>query len=173
MKSHAEAEFKEYVAARSHALWHTAYLMCGDPHYAEDLVQMALMKLYRAWHRVERADSRDGYVRTILTRCVIDEKRRSWHREQPMAEVPEPAAKDPADWEERDAALQVLARLPARQRATLVLRFWEDQSVEQTAHALGCSTGTVRSQTARGLATLRALLEDQAMADSRVEKGSL
>jgi RNA polymerase sigma-70 factor (sigma-E family) len=174
MRSHAEAEFKEYVAARSHALWHTAYLMCGDAHHAEDLVQTALMKLYGAWHKVERSESREAYVRRILVRCLIDEKRRGWRREHPVASLPEVAVAggfDGVETGERDAALRALAQLAPRQRATLVLRFWEDQSIEQTAHAMGCSTGTVRSQTARGLATLRGLLlAEQATASGRGEK---
>ena len=175
MRASAEAEFREYVVARSHALWQIAYLMCGDAHQAEDAVQTALMKLYTAWGRVERAGSRDGYVRRILVRCVIDEKRRGWRRERPVADLPDvamtagpDAGPDPG---ERDAVLRALARLAPRQRATVVLRFWEDLSVEQTAHLLGCSPGTVRSQTTRGLATLRGLLLDvQATASGRADR---
>jgi RNA polymerase sigma-70 factor (sigma-E family) len=171
MRASAEAEYKEYVAARTYALWHTAFLMCGDAHQAEDVVQTALLKLYVAWHRVERAANRDAYVRRVLVRCVIDEKRRGWRRERVMASVPESVAPEGSDLGERDAVLQALARLAPRQRATLVLRFWEDLSVEQTADLLGCSPGTVRSQTARGLATLRGLLLDtQATASGRTER---
>jgi RNA polymerase sigma-70 factor (sigma-E family) len=170
MRAAAEAEYRDYVTARSYALWHTAFLMCGDAHQAEDVVQTALLKLYVAWHRVERAVNRDAYVRRVLVRCVIDEKRRGWRRERAVAVVPEPVAPEGSDLGERDAVLQALARLGPRQRATLVLRFWEDLSVEQTADLLGCSPGTVRSQTARGLATLRGLLLDQqATASGRVE----
>lgn len=171
MRAAAEAEYKEYVAARSHALWHTAFLMCGDAHQAEDVVQTALLKLYVAWHRVERASNRDAYVRRVLVRCVIDEKRRGWRRERAVAEVPERRAQEDPDIGERDAALQALALLAPRQRATLVLRFWEDLSIEQTADLLGCSPGTVRSQTVRGLATLRGLLLDtQATASGRTDR---
>jgi RNA polymerase sigma-70 factor (sigma-E family) len=171
MRTSAEAEFKEYVAARSHALWHTAYLMCGDAHQAEDVVQTALLKLYVAWNRVQNAANRDAYIRRVLVRCVIDEKRRGWRRERSVPEVPESVAPQGSDVGERDAVLQALAQLAPRQRATLVLRFWEDLSIDQTADLLGCSAGTVRSQTARGLATLRALLLDQqATASGRVDK---
>lgn len=171
MRASAEAEYKDYVTARSYALWHTAFLLCGDAHQAEDVVQTALLKLYVAWHRVERAENRDAYVRRVLVRCVVDEKRRGWRRERPVPELPESAAPEGSDLGERDAVLRTLARLAPRQRATLVLRFWEDLSVEQTADLLGCSTGTVRSQTARGLATLRGLLLDQqATASGRLEK---
>ncbi|MEY9933432.1 RNA polymerase sigma-70 factor (sigma-E family) [Catenulispora sp. GP43] len=173
MRASAEAEYKDYVTARSHALWHTAFLMCGDAHQAEDVVQTALLKLYVAWNRVERAENRDAYVRRVLVRCVIDEKRRGWRRERSVAAVPESPAPDSPDIGERDAVLQALAHLAPRQRATLVLRFWEDLSIEQTADLLGCSPGTVRSQTARGLATLRGiLLDQQATALGRVEKES-
>ena len=171
MRAAAEAEYREYVAARSHALWHTAFLMCGDAHQAEDVVQTTLLKLYVAWNRVQNASNRDAYARRVLVRCVIDEKRRGWRRERAVAEVPEPAAQEGPDIGERDAALQALARLAPRQRATLVLRFWEDLSIEQTADLLGCSPGTVRSQTARGLATLRGLLLDtQATASGRTDR---
>ena len=171
MRASAEAEYREYVTARSHTLWRTAFLMCGDAHHAEDVVQIALLKLYVAWHRVERAENRDAYARRVLVRCVIDEKRRGWRRERVVAAVPESGAHEGPDVGERDAALQALAQLAPRQRATLVLRFWEDLSVEQTADLLGCSVGTVRSQTARGLATLRAiLLDQQATASGRVAK---
>jgi RNA polymerase sigma-70 factor (sigma-E family) len=155
----AEAEFKEFVVSRSHALRHTAYLMCGDVHQAEDLVQTVLLKLYMSWNWVQRAGNRDAYVRRVLIRCVIDEQRRAWRRRERLVTVfPEPMAPPTSDMGERDAVLQALARLAPRQGATLVLRFWEDLSVEQTAELLECSTGTVRSQTARGLARLRGLL---------------
>lgn len=171
MRSSAEAEFRDYVTARSHSLWHTAFLLCGDAHQAEDAVQTALMKLYAVWNRVARSNSRDGYVRRIVVRCVIDEKRRGWRRERPVAELPEVAAPDGSDVGDREAVLQALARLGPRQRAAVVLRYWEDLSVEQTAHLLDCSPATVRSQTARGLATLRGLLlEMQATASGREEK---
>lgn len=137
MRASAEAEYREYVTARSYGLWHTAFLLCGDAHQAEDVVQTALLKVYVAWNRVQRAENRDAYVRRVLVRCVIDEKRRGWRRERAVAELPELPAREDPDVGERDAALQALARLAPRQRATLVLRFWEDLSVEQTADLLG------------------------------------
>ena len=160
MRPQDEAEFKQYVTDRSYALRRTAYLMCGDWHQAEDLVQIALLKLYRSWRRVERSQNRDAYVRQVIVRALIDERRRGWRRERPFGALPDDVAYVEAGLgvEERDELLDAMARIPARQRATLVLRFWEDQSVEQAAHALGCSQGTVKSQTARGLAALRAAL---------------
>ncbi|MBS2539656.1 SigE family RNA polymerase sigma factor [Catenulispora sp. NF23] len=170
-----EAEFKEYAAAQSLALRRTAYLMCGDWHQAEDLVQTALLRLYRSWSKVQRSGSRDAYVRQVLVRCLIDERRRSWRRERPFAELPETGlhmrdgdgmngegANAGSGFEirlgHRDEIFAALAKLPPRQRATLVLRYWEDMSVEQAAHAMGCTVGTVKSQSARGLSALRVLL---------------
>lgn len=160
MRHQDEADFKQYVTDRSHALRRTAYLMCGDWHEAEDLVQTAFLKLYKYWRKVERAQNRDAYVRQVIVRALIDERRRGWRRERPFAVLPDDIAAVEAGPgpEERDALLGAMALIPQRQRATLVLRFWEDQSVEQTAHALGCSEGTVKSQTARGLAALREAL---------------
>lgn len=170
MRLSDEAEFKEYVVAQSHALRRTAYLMCGDWHQAEDLVQATLLRLYRSWGRVQRSGNRDAYVRQVLVRCLIDERRRSWRRERPFGELPEAGlhvrdedvvdhdAGFDVDLGNRDEIFAALAKVPKRQRATLVLRYWEDMSVEQVAHALDCSVGTVKSQSARGLATLRLLL---------------
>ena len=175
MRLQDEADFRRYVTDRSYALRRTAYLMCGDWHQAEDLVQTAFLKLYKSWRKVEREQSRDAYVRQIIVRALIDEQRRGWRRERSFAAFPDDiAAADVVGTssgvvdvaaidaghavEERDALLQAMAQIPARQRATLVLRYWEDQSIEQAAHALGCSRGTVKSQTARGLAALRAAL---------------
>ncbi|GAA1950764.1 SigE family RNA polymerase sigma factor [Catenulispora subtropica] len=166
-----DEEFARLVAARSHALRRTAYLMCGDWHQAEDLVQVSFIKLHAAWSRVRRRDDLDAYLRRILLRACIDEKRRAWwRREQPASgalpdSVGEPQAPDPADTlSHRGALVAALRALPAGQRAVLVLRFWEDQSVEETARLLGCSPGTVKSQTARGLTALRAVLASPAHA---------
>jgi RNA polymerase sigma-70 factor (sigma-E family) len=163
-----DAEFTSYFAARSDAMRATAYLLCGDWHRAEDLVQTAFTKLYLAWNRVSRHDVLDGYVRQTLIRVYLDEHRRvRWRRER-ITEFPEraraaitpveraPAAEAPED---RLVLLRALAELPPRQRAVLVLRYWEDLSVEETASLLECSTGTVKSQAARGLQLLRDLMQ--------------
>jgi RNA polymerase sigma-70 factor (sigma-E family) len=156
-----EDEFGRLVVARSHALRRTAYLMCGDWHEAEDLVQQAFIKLHAAWGRVRRRDDIDAYLRKTLVRTCIDEKRRArWRREQASDALPDtaraPGEPDPETLSDRDALVAALRGLPAGQRAVLVLRFWEDLGVEETALALGCSAGTVKSQTSRGLGTLRA-----------------
>jgi RNA polymerase sigma-70 factor (sigma-E family) len=152
------AEYREYVAGRMDQLRRTAYLLCGDWHTADDLVSTALVKLLRHWRRVSTMDNIDAYIRRMLLRAWLDERRRPWRREHPHAVLPESAAVAEADVGERMAVLKLLNELPARRRAVLVLRFFCDLSVEETAEALGCATGTVKSQTARALDTLRARL---------------
>jgi RNA polymerase sigma-70 factor (sigma-E family) len=151
-------DFTGYVVGRSAALRRTAFLLCGDWHRAEDIVQTALTKLYVAWPRVRRADAVDAYARTTVVRTFLDERRRFWRREVPTETLPDTALPNDQP-EERIAVLNALAHVPPRQRAVLILRFWEDLSVEQAAHILGCSQGTVKSQTSRGLSTLRTHLE--------------
>ncbi|WP_256065093.1 MULTISPECIES: SigE family RNA polymerase sigma factor [unclassified Streptomyces] len=155
-------EFDEFARSRQAQLRRSAYLLCGDWHLAEDLTQTALAKLYAVWRKA-RMDSPDGYARKVLFRTFVDETRRRRWWERPSARQYDVAA--PADDPDlRLVLLAALRQVPARSRAVLVLRFWEDQSVEETAAALGCSTGTVKSQTSRGLATLRRILGDRASA---------
>jgi RNA polymerase sigma-70 factor (sigma-E family) len=156
-----DQEFGDYYAARGAAFRVTAYLLCGDWHLADDLTQTAFIKLYLAWPRLQRKEPIDRYVRRILVRAFLDERRRPWRREQPTAEFVDLAPGAPAGTDRVDDRLilrRALAAVPARQRAVVVLRFWEDLSVEETAELLGISTGTVKSQAARGLGTLRRLL---------------
>jgi RNA polymerase sigma-70 factor (sigma-E family) len=175
-----DREFAELVAARSPALRRMAYLMCGDWHQSEDLVQIAFIKLHAAWGRVRRRDDLDAYLRRTLLRACIDEKRHvRWRREQLSADlaadvaaanaapaaVEQPGGPDPDALADREALVRALRTLPPGQRAVLVARFWDDQSVEETARLLGCSTGTVKSQTARGLTALRAVFARPAHAD--------
>jgi RNA polymerase sigma-70 factor (sigma-E family) len=156
-----DEDFVAYYIARGNELRNTAYLLCGDWHLAEDLTQIAFTKLYRAWHRIQRHDVLDQYARRVLLRAFLDERRRPWRREYPT--VPDspaldsPAPDDPVP-DERMLMETALSSLSKRHRAVLVLRFWADLSVETVADILGCSTGTVKSQTARGLANLRAAL---------------
>lgn len=152
-----EASYREYVAHRMDGLRRTAYLLCGDWHTADDLVATALVKLLRHWPRVSAMEQPDAYVRRMLLRAWLDERRRPWRREHATAAVPDRAA-GVADTTDRLAILAQLAQLPPRRRAVLVLRFFCDLSVEDTAEALGCTEGTVKSQTARALETLRARL---------------
>ena len=154
-----ERDFAGYVAARSRLLCTTAYLLCGDWHRAEDLTQTALAKLYVAWRRIDRRESVDAYARKVVVRASLDEHRRPWRRERAVAELPDvPGPADRAD--DRMDLLAALARLPARQRAVVVLRYWNDLTVAETAAALGITEGTVKSAASRGLTALRGVLQD-------------
>jgi RNA polymerase sigma-70 factor (sigma-E family) len=166
LRTEDDAGFREFARDRTLALRRTAYLLCLDWHLAEDLVQTALLKLYRAWPRIKDSESTDNYVRRVLTRCWLDEGRRSWrHRERRDGVVPEPAADrlDPAVVASAsglsDVLLRALAEVGPRQRAVLVLRYCLDLPIAEVAGALGCSAGTVKSQTARGLDALRVIVD--------------
>jgi RNA polymerase sigma-70 factor (sigma-E family) len=158
-----EQEFTEYFVARRDAVRRMAYLLCGDWFRADDLAQTAFVALHRRWHKVLDKAALDAYVRRTLVRAVIDESRRPWRRERFVDEVPEvPAGTvDVSDAvATRQALVGGLRRVPPRQRAVLVLRFLEGLDVAATAGVLGCTEGTVKSQTARGLDALRAALGD-------------
>ncbi|SFP80399.1 RNA polymerase sigma-70 factor, sigma-E family [Amycolatopsis arida] len=157
-----DGEFSQYFAARAHMLRSTAYLLCGDWHRAEDIAQTALVKLYVAWPRLSRHDALDAYARRVVVRTFLAENRRLWRRrEQLTGEPPELPAAAGGDTGARMVLSAALAAVPPKQRAVLVLRYWEDLGVEETAAVLGCSTGTVKSQAARGLVALRRLLGPQ------------
>jgi RNA polymerase sigma-70 factor (sigma-E family) len=153
----APPDFEAYAAARMIYLRQTAYLLCGDWYRAEDLVQDALGRLFVHWRRASRAENVDAYVRRTLVNAFLADRRRPWRRDVPIDVIPERAVFAP-DADGRDQLLTALATLGASQRAIVVLRFWDDLSVEQTARAVGCSTGNVKSQSARGLARLREVL---------------
>ena len=160
--SDRDAAFEAYFAARSDAMRGTAYLLCGDWHRAEDLVQQTFTKIYLVWRRIQRHEAMDSYTRQTLVRTFLSERRRGWFRYESVGSRPtDEAAPSSGLADERLVLLEALAKVPPRQRAVLVLRYWEDTSVEQTAALLDCSTGTVKSQAARGLATLRGLLEEE------------
>jgi RNA polymerase sigma-70 factor (sigma-E family) len=154
-----DEEFREFARSRASPLHRSAYLLCGDWHLAHDLVQETLVQAYRHWPRVAKADSPDAYVRRIL----LNGARERWRRKEiavPVARfAAEPVVGDATDEIARRAELlQALLTLPLRQRATVVLRYLEGRSERETAELLGCSEGTVKSQSARALATLRAVL---------------
>jgi RNA polymerase sigma-70 factor (sigma-E family) len=156
MKVEQEREFAEYVAARSVALGRTAHLLCGDWHKAEDLVQSVCVRLYAVWPRLRDRNALDAYVRKMLVRVYLNERRRPWRREHSTDAPPEvPTSGGESGVESRMVLIDALAGLPPRQRAVVVLRYWEDYSLDDAASMLGCSVGTVKSQAARGLATLR------------------
>jgi RNA polymerase sigma-70 factor (sigma-E family) len=154
-RSEDEAAFEAFVDSRYRRLLHTAYLLTGDHGRAEDLLQVSLAKAWSAWPRLHLAVA-EAYVRTILVRTYATWWRRRWRGEQPVAQPPERVAPDElARLAERDALLRALHRLPARMRAALVLRYFEDYSEQQVADALGCPVGTVKSLCSRGLVRLR------------------
>lgn len=153
------ASFREYVAPRLDGLRRTAYLLCGDWHTADDLVSTALTNLFRHWRRVSTMDNIDAYVRRSLLRAWLNERRRPWRRESSYDVVPDRSGgTGPDGVPDRLTILALLAELPPRRRAVLVLRYFCDLSVEETAAALGCSAGTVKSQCSRALEALRARL---------------
>jgi RNA polymerase sigma-70 factor (sigma-E family) len=157
MSSRRDEEFTEYVTAGLAPLQRLALLLCQDRQRAEDLVQAAIVKLYVHWSRARAADHLDAYVRAILVREFLTERRSAWSQRVTLSAEPE-EGRGGRGPEDREAALDVrtaLARLPRRQRATLVLRFYCDLTVDQAAELLGCSSGTVKSQTAKALDSLR------------------
>jgi RNA polymerase sigma-70 factor (sigma-E family) len=155
----AADDFTRYFVARRDPVRRTAYLLCGDWYWADDLTQVAFVRLAAAWDRVRDPGAMDAFVRTCLLRAYISETRRVWrHREQTYDKAPELGVDDIGPLAGRLDLMEALRGVPPRQRATLVCRFYQGLDVEETAAALGCSAGTVKSQTARGLATLRRLL---------------
>jgi RNA polymerase sigma-70 factor (sigma-E family) len=156
-----EQEFTAYAAGRRTHLRRVAYLLCGDPHRAEDLVQTALMKLYVAWPRVHSSGTVDAYVRRIMVNASIDESRRPWRREDPGLDGFDTAELGGTPAEDRLAIMTALAALPAGQRRVVVLRHFLGLSVDEAAADLNCSAGTVKSQNSRALARLNELLKPQ------------
>ncbi|WP_433315750.1 SigE family RNA polymerase sigma factor [Micromonospora sp. CA-269861] len=151
-----EEQFREFVAARSAALLRTAYLLTGDWATAEDLLQTALTKTYLAWKRLGGIEAVEPYARRVMVNTSTSWWRRRWHGERPTEVLPERAGVDEIEQQlDRDLLWRHLRELPNRQRAVLVLRYYEDMSEAQTAAMLDISPGTVKSQTSRALATLR------------------
>jgi RNA polymerase sigma-70 factor (sigma-E family) len=154
---HSQEAFREYVAARSPALLRTAYLLTGNRADAEDLLQTALAKTYLAWDRIREREALDGYVRRVMVNAQTSWWRRRKIDERPAATLPETTTGRDAttDLALHDALWTALAGLPNRQRAMVVLRYYEDLSEAETAHVLGISVGTVKSTTSRALTKLR------------------
>lgn len=154
MRTRDTGEFAEFFSARFDTYRRVAHALCGDWGEAEEITQESFVKVYARWSKIRR-DTADAYVRKVLTRSFLDTRRRKRAREDVVAEVPDTGSRDP-ETAERLALGSALLSVPPRQRAVLVLRFIADQSVEQVAATMGCSVGTVKSQTSRGLDTLRA-----------------
>ncbi|WP_020580123.1 SigE family RNA polymerase sigma factor [Actinopolymorpha alba] len=150
-------DFVEFASARAPQLFRTAYLLAGDWHLAEDLVQTTFGKLYASWRRVRNAENPVAYAHTVLLRTFLSHRRRRSAWEAPSDNLPEQSASgvDPAL---RLTLIAALGQLAPRDRAIVVLRYWEDRSVEETATLLGLRSGVVRTQSMRALTRLRALL---------------
>ncbi|PRX47473.1 RNA polymerase sigma-70 factor (sigma-E family) [Prauserella shujinwangii] len=164
MDHREEQEFTEYFAAKRDSVRRTAYMLCGDWHRADDLAQTAFVALHRRWRKIRDRAATDAYLRKTLVRAVIDESRRPWRRERQSADLPDP----PQDGDgladrvaTREELLAGLRQVPPKQRAVLVLRYFEGLDVPGVARVLGCSEGNVKSQTARGLAKLRDVLGEE------------
>lgn len=157
MNKSEEDEFRAFVGARMERWRRAAYLLCHDWHLADDLVSTVAGKLYQHWRRVSTADNPDAYAQRVLTTAWVDELRRPWRRERISDTLPEQAWTPPERVGDREQLVALLAPLGRRQRAVIVLRFYFDRSIEETAELLGISTGTVKSQSARALELLRAL----------------
>ncbi|MFJ3790831.1 SigE family RNA polymerase sigma factor [Kitasatospora sp. NPDC090091] len=160
------ADFLEFAHARSDQLFRTACLLTGDRYLAEDLVQETLAKMYRSWRRIDRTESPIAYAHTVLVRTFVSYRRRRSAHERPVDFLPESAPAAPSgDPDLRLTLLDGLARLAPKDRAVLVLRYWEDRPVEETARMLHLSAGTVRTRSLRALQKLRAVLGDGLLAD--------
>ncbi|MGI8868311.1 MAG: SigE family RNA polymerase sigma factor [Mycobacteriales bacterium] len=160
----ADDEFASFVRSRSAALHRTAYLLTGDRDGAQDVVQTALTRLYLVWSKRGLWDNRDAYARKVVTNVVLSASSRRWTGERPTEHLPEPAPTRASDGTstlaDRDALRRALLALPVRQRTAVVLRHYTDLSEADAAAAMGCPLGTLKSLTARGLATLRKELEE-------------
>jgi RNA polymerase sigma-70 factor (sigma-E family) len=152
-----DAEFSAWMAARQPALLRTAYLLTGDHHSAEDLVQTTLAKVYLSWDKVHRREVIDGYARRVLINENNSVWRRAWKKREVSSDVlpDRTGVVDEYDEGQSSALWQFVQTLPRKQRAVVVLRYYEELSEAETAEALGISVGTVKSQASRALATLR------------------
>ncbi|MDG4820603.1 SigE family RNA polymerase sigma factor [Asanoa sp. WMMD1127] len=152
-----DAEFTAFVEAAAPRLRRTAYLMCRDWHLAQDLTQTTFVKMYVVWGRIRRHANLDAYSRRVLLNAVFDQRSRRGATEVVLAALPE-APTPPGDVETHVALLRALATLPVRDQAIVVLRHWEDLSVETVAEILDVSVSVVKTQNGRALARLRAVL---------------
>jgi RNA polymerase sigma-70 factor (sigma-E family) len=156
--SRRDAEFADFMSARMPSLRRLAMLLCQDWHRADDLVQATLVKLYVHWTRAAGADNTDAYVRGMLVREFLSERQAGWARRVRLTDRLPEAADPHADLDVSLDLQRAVAALPPRQRAVLVVRFYCDLNVEQAAQLLGCTPGTVKSQTAKALESLRRAL---------------
>ncbi len=170
-----EADYAHFVRTRTHALLRSAYLLTGDQHLAEDLVQEALARTHRAWLRLERPDNAEAYARKVMYHAQVSFWRRPRIAEVLPGDIEAdalPGAEDPAEATVQRLTLRrALLALTAKQRAVLVLRFFEDRTEAEAAQLLGVSVSTVKTQTGRALDRLRALLPDLRVLTEASEQG--
>jgi len=154
-----DEDFAEFVAARWASLYRLAYLLAASPTGAEDLLQTTLEKAYVNWSRIGRMDAAEAYVRRMLANTMVSSRRRAWIGEEPWDELPETAG-DSAEVPILDRHLfwPLVCALPPRQRAVIVLRYYEDLTEAQIADVLGCALGTVKSQSSAAIGALRRAL---------------
>jgi RNA polymerase sigma-70 factor (sigma-E family) len=162
MRAEQQASFVEYVRSRGPWMLGVALRLCRDRHNAEDLVQTSQAKLYAHWGDLVRVRNLDAYVRTVILRTHIGDRRTGWARRVDLHPAPEDLSADEVDHATRLALRDAVEGLAPRQRATILMRYYYDMSVEQTAAALDITAGTVKSQTSRGLDTLRVVLAKSA-----------
>jgi RNA polymerase sigma-70 factor (sigma-E family) len=163
----ADGEFLGWAQSNRPRLRQAAFLLCGDWFLADDLVQDSLIRIFDAWPRIGGSSDLTRYSRRVLVNLYLDHRRRPSRRERPSESLPEGLSPQPDEGTGyRQQLLDALRQVPPGQRAVLVLRFFDDLSVEQTAEAMGTSTGNVKSQTSRGLATLRQALAEQGLRDA-------
>ncbi|MGW0810249.1 SigE family RNA polymerase sigma factor [Nonomuraea sp. NPDC002799] len=169
-----DAEFVDFVRRRGDHHLRTAVLLTGNWHTAEDLVQSCLGRLYRVWPRLDTSSEPDAYLRRILVNTYRSWWRARWRREIPRAELPDQL--DPGDVGEAGAVAEdvrkALAKLPVRQRTALVLRFFADLPESEVAGLMGCSVGSVKTHTHRGLRAMRRLIPPAALVNRIEEEGS-
>jgi RNA polymerase sigma-70 factor (sigma-E family) len=152
-----DTDYREFASARARQLFRLAFLMCGDWHEAEDLVQTTLASLFVAWKRVRRRNSMDTYARTVLVNAFLSQRRLKRSRELPIAQFADKSA--PAvDADLRLTLVAALQQLPPRSRAVVVMRYVEDRSIESVAELMGATPAAVKCLNTRGLAQLRELL---------------
>jgi RNA polymerase sigma-70 factor (sigma-E family) len=157
-----DEQFAEFVAATAPGLRRTAYLLCGDWHLAQDLTQTALTRIYASWGRVRRSGNLNAYSRRVLINAIFDQRKRHSSGEVVVAELPESAVQpQEAAVEVHVMLMRALAKLPVRDQAIVVLRYWEDHSVETVAEILDVSASVVTTRSARALTRLRALLGEE------------
>jgi RNA polymerase sigma-70 factor (sigma-E family) len=158
---HRRGDFTEFATARRARYRRLAYVLCGDWHAADDIVQNVFARLYVAWPRLRRTAAEDAYVRRAITRAAIDESRRPWRRERSGLDGFDHPASTGVDPGDRHDLVAALLQLPEMQRRTVVLRHWLGLSVAETAEDLRISEGTVKSHTSRALERLHHLMSEE------------